>query len=71
MAGDTAASPEEVLYLRDHADPPAMDRYEQQYGVLPEAPLDGWQTQPQAAEISTEEFEQLWADARRTLGGPA
>lgn len=65
----TAASLEEVLHLRDHADPPAMDRYERQYGVLADAPLDGWQTQPQAAEISAEEFEQLWADARRILGG--
>ncbi|WP_285438120.1 hypothetical protein [Streptomyces sp. ISL-98] len=26
--------------------------------------------QPQAAEISAEEFEQLWAEARRILGLP-
>ncbi|WP_176986052.1 hypothetical protein [Streptomyces sp. 2231.1] len=48
-----------------------MDRNEQQYGDLADAPLDGWQMQPQAAEISAEEFEQLWADTRRVLGGPA
>ena len=32
----TAASLEEVLHLRDHADLAAMSRYEQQYGVLAE-----------------------------------
>lgn len=64
----TAASLEEVLYLRDHADLAAMGRYERQYGVLAEGSLDGWQDQPHAAEISPEEFEQLWAEARRTLG---
>jgi len=63
----TAASLEEVLHLRDHADLAAMGRYERQYGVLAEGSLDGWQDEPQAAEISVEEFEQLWAEARRTL----
>jgi hypothetical protein len=65
----TAASLEEVLHLRDHADLAAMGRYERQYGVLAEGSLDGWQEQPQAAEIPAAEFEQLWAEARRTLGG--
>ncbi len=63
----TAASLEEVLHLRDHADLAAMGRYERQYGVLAEAVLSGWQDQPQAAEISAEEFESLWAEARRIL----
>lgn len=44
----TAASLEEVLHLRDHADLAAMGRYERQYGVLTEGPVDGWQDQPQA-----------------------
>jgi hypothetical protein len=57
-----------VLHLRDHADVAAMVRYERQYGVLAEAPLDGWQDQPHAAEISAEEFERLWVEARRNLG---
>ncbi|MEU7229925.1 hypothetical protein [Streptomyces chrestomyceticus] len=35
------------------------------------APLDGWRKQPQAAEISAEEFGRHWADARRVLGDPA
>ncbi|WP_329562003.1 hypothetical protein [Kitasatospora sp. NBC_01266] len=63
-----AASLVEVLHLRDHADVAAMGRYERQYGVLAEGLMDGWQDQPHAAEISAEEFEQLWAAARRALG---
>ncbi|WP_406727401.1 hypothetical protein WJ438_26105 [Streptomyces sp. GD-15H] len=63
----TAVSLEEVLHLRDDADLTAMSRYERQYGVLAEGSLDGWQDQPQAAEISAEEFEHLWTEARRTL----
>jgi hypothetical protein len=64
----TAASLEEVLHLRDHADLAAMGRYERQYGVLAEGSLDGWQDQPHANEIPAEEFERLWAEARQTLG---
>ncbi|MFF7816399.1 hypothetical protein ACFZCF_31445 [Streptomyces sp. NPDC007945] len=67
----TAASLEEVLHLRDHADLAAMFRYERRYGVLAEGPMDGWQDQPGAAEISAEEFESLWTQARRTLGDSA
>ncbi|MGJ3562014.1 hypothetical protein ACR6C2_42750 [Streptomyces sp. INA 01156] len=67
----TAASSAEVVHLRDHADLAAMGRYERQYGVLAEGPIDGWQDQPRAAEICAEEFEQLWTEARRTLGGSA
>ncbi|WP_413758552.1 hypothetical protein [Streptomyces sp. MMBL 11-3] len=67
----TAASLEEVLHLRDHADLAAMSRYERQYGVLAEGLLDSWQDQPQAVEISAEEFERLWVEARRALGGSA
>ncbi|WP_432197655.1 hypothetical protein [Streptomyces sp. bgisy027] len=63
----TAASLEEVLHLRDHADLAAMGRYERQYGVLAEGSLEGWQEQPQAAEISAKEFDGLWAEARRAL----
>ncbi|WP_329579564.1 hypothetical protein [Streptomyces sp. NBC_01361] len=67
----TAASLEEVLHLRDHADLAAMGRYEQQYGVLAEGPMDGWQDQPEAAGISAEEFERLWTEARRARGDSA
>jgi hypothetical protein len=62
---------EEVLHLRDHADLAAMSRYEQQYGVLAEGPMNGWQDQPEAAEIPAEEFERLWIGARRSLGNSA
>ncbi|MEU3491184.1 hypothetical protein [Streptomyces massasporeus] len=48
-----------------------MDRYERQYGVLAEGPMDGWQNKPQAAEISEDEFELLWTEARQTLGASA
>ncbi|MEU3600123.1 hypothetical protein ABZ714_15600 [Streptomyces sp. NPDC006798] len=64
----TAASLKEVLHVRDHAGPEEMLRYERQYGVLAEAPLDGWQGWPEAAGISEDEFERLWTQARRTLG---
>lgn len=57
----TAASLEEGLHLRDHADLAAMFRYKRQCGALAEGPMDGWQGQPQAAEISAEEFERRWA----------
>ncbi|MFD8780346.1 hypothetical protein [Streptomyces sp. NPDC059916] len=67
----TAASLEEVLHLRDHADLAAMGRYERQYGILAEGPVEGWQDQPEAAEISAEEFERLWTEARRVLGDSA
>ncbi|GAA3007175.1 hypothetical protein GCM10020229_18670 [Kitasatospora albolonga] len=66
-----AASLAQVMHLRDHADLAAMGRYERQYGVLAEGPTEGWQDQPQAAEIAAEEFEKLWAEARRVLGGSA
>lgn len=64
----TAASLEEVLHLRDHADLAAMFSYERQFGVLAEGPMDGWQDQPEAAEISSEEFERVWTEARQVLG---
>ncbi|MFI7345303.1 hypothetical protein ACIBSR_03395 [Streptomyces sp. NPDC049936] len=67
----TAVSLEEVLHLRDRDDLAAMAQYERQFGVLAEGHMDGWRNQPQAAEISVEEFERLWAEARRTLGGSA
>ncbi|GIG62950.1 hypothetical protein Lfu02_73220 [Longispora fulva] len=66
-----AASLQDVLRLRDCADLAAMRQYEQQFGVLAEGSLDGWQDQQHAVEISGEEFERLWAEARRALGGSA
>ncbi|MEV6044167.1 hypothetical protein [Streptomyces xanthochromogenes] len=61
---------EEVLHLRDQGDLAAMVRYER-HGVLAEGSTDGWQDQSQAAEISAEEFDRLWAEARRALGDAA
>ncbi|MFE0256334.1 hypothetical protein [Streptomyces sp. NPDC059010] len=67
----TAASVEEVLLLRDHGGLAATGRHERQYGVPAEGPMEGWQDQPQAAEISAEEFERLWGEARQALGDKA
>ncbi|MER5521476.1 hypothetical protein [Streptomyces sp. NPDC002763] len=67
----TASLLEEVLHVRDHDDLAAMFRYERQFGVLAEGPMDGWRDQPQADEISAEEFERLWTEARRALGNSA
>ncbi|WP_345983790.1 hypothetical protein [Streptomyces sp. DSS69] len=47
----TAVSLEEALHLRDRDDLAAMSRYEGQFGVLAEGPMDGWQNQPQAADF--------------------
>jgi hypothetical protein len=74
-AGDlspvTAASLDEVLHLRDHADLAAMQRYERQFGVLSEGSLEGWQEQPRAEEITQDEFERVWREARAELTGSA
>ncbi|MFF9690479.1 hypothetical protein [Streptomyces sp. NPDC014623] len=67
----TAASLEEVLHLRERDDLAAMIRYERQFGVLVEGPMNGWQDQPRAAGISAEEFERLWTEARRALSNSA
>ncbi|MFJ6651136.1 hypothetical protein ACIQPS_36650 [Streptomyces sp. NPDC091290] len=67
----TAASLKEVLHVRDHADVAAIGRYERQFGILAEGPMDGWEDQPEAAEISAEEFERLWTEARQALGKSA
>ena len=67
----TAASLKEVLRLRDHADLATMQRYEQQFGVLAEGNLDGWQEQPRVEEITQGEFERVWCEARAVLAGSA
>jgi hypothetical protein len=64
----TAASLDEVLHLRDHADLVAMQRYERRFGVLAETALDGWRDAPGAQEITQAEFERLWIEARAVLG---
>jgi hypothetical protein len=45
-----------------------MQRYEHQFGVLAEAPLDGWRDDPRSEEITQSEFERIWNDARATVG---
>jgi hypothetical protein len=60
----TAASLAEVLHLRDNADLAAMQRYEERYGVLAEAGPGIWAAAP-VQEISADEFERAWRQARR------
>lgn len=67
LAPVTAASLLEVLELRDHADLVAMQQYEQRFGVLAEASLDGWRQWPGVQEISQPEFERVWSSARTAL----
>lgn len=63
----TAASLAEVLHLRDHADAAVMRRYEQRFGILAAGEVEGWRDQPLAIEVSAEEFELVWVQARREL----
>ncbi|MBB6171577.1 hypothetical protein HNR23_001637 [Nocardiopsis mwathae] len=67
----TAACLREVLHLRDHGDLGAMACYERRYGVLAEGSLEGWRDHAGAVEMSGDEFERLWAKARRALGRSA
>ncbi|WP_237307665.1 hypothetical protein [Streptomyces alboflavus] len=58
--------------MRDHAGPAAMGRYERQYGILAEGPLDGWQDHhPRAAEIPRRSSSGCGLKARQSLGGSA
>ncbi|MFJ9869913.1 hypothetical protein [Streptomyces sp. NPDC101165] len=65
----TAASLEEVLRYQERAEIAVMSRYEQRYGLVAEGRLTGWEAAPRAGTISAEEFERVWLEARRTLGG--
>ncbi|WP_411083844.1 hypothetical protein [Streptomyces sp. cmx-18-6] len=63
----TAASPAEVIEIRDCGDLAVMAAYERQYGVLAEGALRGWQESDGAAEMTRQEFESTWAAARETI----
>jgi hypothetical protein len=63
----TAGMLTEVLQRRDHGDAAAMAAYERKYGVLAEGALTGWEDTDCAAEITEEDFEQIWSAARRRL----
>lgn len=64
----TAATRDEVLYLRDHEDLASMRSYERRYGVLAEAPLADWREIDSITEVPSAEFEQVWNLARRAMG---
>jgi hypothetical protein len=68
LSAVTAACLDEVLHLRDRADLAAMQRYEQQFGVLSEGSLDGWREQLRAEEMAQGEFERVWSRARAARG---
>jgi hypothetical protein len=63
----TAATLEELLHARDHGGFDAVVAYESKYGVLAEGEVDGWRDVDQVVEISSAEFEDAWAPARRAL----
>lgn len=67
----TAASLEEVLRFQERSDLETMSRYRQRYGVIAEGRLTGWEGARHSGEISAEEFEHVWLEARRTLGSTA
>ncbi|MGI5510244.1 TniQ family protein [Streptomyces sp. CA-106131] len=63
----TAAALSEVLDIRDRGDRTAMAVYQHKYGILAEGSLDGWQETDSAAEITSAEFERVWASAREAI----
>ncbi|MFJ9664244.1 hypothetical protein ACIRPP_06415 [Streptomyces sp. NPDC101219] len=62
-----AASPAEVIEIRDRGGLAAMAAYERRYGVLAEGALHGWREADGAAETTRQEFESTWAAAREIL----
>lgn len=66
-----AASLEEVLRFQERSDITVMIRYRQRYGAIAEGRITGREGPGHAGEISAEEFERVWLDARRTLGSTA
>ncbi|MFD5882902.1 hypothetical protein [Streptomyces yangpuensis] len=57
----------EVLDIRDRDDRTAMAVYQHKYDILAEGSLDGWQETDSAAEITSAEFERVWAPAREAI----
>ncbi|MCB5177955.1 hypothetical protein [Streptomyces antimicrobicus] len=64
----TAASLEEVLRFQECSDVDTMSRYQRRYGTIAEGRITDRNGAGRAGEISAEEFERIWLDARRTLG---
>jgi hypothetical protein len=64
-----AAILEEVLFCRDHGGLEAVIAHEEQYGPMAGS-TDGWEDVAGVVEITEEEFEQIWAPARRALERP-
>ncbi|MFD8417601.1 hypothetical protein ACFV2Q_38735 [Streptomyces sp. NPDC059650] len=64
----TAASLDEVLRFQERSDIDTMGRYQQRYGAIAEGRLTIRDGARRGGEISAEEFERVWLDARRALG---
>ncbi|MGW5190136.1 hypothetical protein ACWEOO_12830 [Kribbella sp. NPDC004138] len=60
-----AAALDEVMRARDMGGIPAVQAYESQYGVVPEKPIDDWDSDFPHVEISQSDFERAWTEARR------
>ncbi|MEU8147961.1 hypothetical protein [Nonomuraea sp. NPDC048901] len=65
-----AAALDEVFRLRDQHGLAELQAYEHRFGVLAEGSLEGWQDADQAAEITRQEFEAIWIQARQHLARP-
>jgi hypothetical protein len=64
-----AASLAEALAARDTGNIDAVRDYENRYGVVPEHDVADIGGELGVEEITAEEFEALWQQGRRTLGG--
>lgn len=64
-----AASLAETLVARNLGGVDAVRRYEERYGISPEAPFSPLDSESEVAQeaISASEFEQIWQNARRHL----
>jgi hypothetical protein len=62
-----AAALDEVVRARDTGGIAAVQAYESRYGVVPEKPLDDWDSDFPREVISQSDFERTWAESRQAL----
>lgn len=62
-----AAALADVVRARDEGGIGAVQAYEARYGVVPEKPLDEWDSCFPHEVISQSDFERAWAESRQAL----